>query len=234
MQPNTEENDAPAQTYRFSDYLGYLGLRCFASLIQIMSIERCDRMCRLMARLLTDWIPLRRKLIHENLQRVFPHWDAAQIRRVQREMWHHLLLMACEVVQAPRKIHRENWQSHFTIPDRRQFVQVIMDPRPVILVSGHFGNFELASFLTGLFGLPSTTIARPLDNGYVHDYVMGIRSLGGQHFLAKEGSSTAVQELLSEGGTLALLADQHGGSKGCWVDFLGHPASCHKGLALFR
>ena len=32
---------------------------------------------------------------------------------------------------------------------------------------------------------------------------------------------------------LVLLGDQHAGPKGCWVDFFGQPASCHKGVALF-
>jgi KDO2-lipid IV(A) lauroyltransferase len=141
--------------------------------------------------------------------------------------------MGCEVAHAPRKVHRENWYEHFEIPNRRRMLNVVLDHRPAVLVSGHYGNFELAGFLTGLFGLPSTTIARPLDNGFVHDYITQFRSLGGQHFLPKEGSSLPVQKLLSQGGKLALLADQHAGAKGCWVDFLGHPASCHKGLALF-
>jgi KDO2-lipid IV(A) lauroyltransferase len=172
-------------------------------------------------------------LIRDNLKLIFPDWDPARANEVQEKMWHHLLLMGCEVAQAPRKVHRENWREHFTIPDRRCMLAIVLDQRPSVLVSGHFGNFELAGFLTGLFGLPSTTIARPLDNGFVHDYVTRFRSLGGQHFLPKEGSSPTVQKLLAEGGNLALLADQHAGAKGCWVDFMGQPASCHKGLALF-
>ena len=30
-----------------------------------------------------------------------------------------------------------------------------------------------------------------------------------------------------------VLGDQHAGDKGCWVDFFGRPASCHKAIALF-
>jgi len=31
---------------------------------------------------------------------------------------------------------------------------------------------------------------------------------------------------------MALLADQHAGPKGCWVQFFGRPASAHKAIAL--
>ncbi len=51
--------------------------------------------------------------------------------------------------------------------------------------------------------------------------------------LPKDGSSQQIQNVLDGGGTLVLLGDQHAGPKGCWIDFLGRPASCHKAIALF-
>ena len=221
------------QKFEWQERLGYLVFRAVVCLVQILPLERCDRICKLLAKLFSTWIPLRQSLIRENLQMIFPEWGPDQSEQVTENMWHHLLLMGCEVAQAPRKIHRENWHEHFHIPDRRSMLEIVMNDRPTVLVSAHFGNFELAGFLTGLFGVATTTVARPLDNGFVHDYITKFRSQGGQYFLAKEGSSSQIQELLSNGGNLTLLADQHAGAKGCWVDFLGKPASCHKGLALF-
>jgi KDO2-lipid IV(A) lauroyltransferase len=148
-------------------------------------------------------------------------------------MWHHLLLMLCEISQASRKVHRSNWHEHFHIPDRRAVLEVIFDQRPKILVTGHFGNFELAGFVTGLFGISNTTIGRPLDNRFLQKFFNDFRSASGQHFIDKEGSAVAIQDLLDAGGTLALLADQHAGDRGVWAEFLGVPASCHKALALF-
>jgi Kdo2-lipid IVA lauroyltransferase/acyltransferase len=232
--PNQVTYEEPEhQSYHWKDRFAYFVFRTVICMVQSISLERCDRVCRILANVVSKYLPLRQSLIRENLKRVFPHWDSVQTRDVQEGMWHHLLLMGCEVAQAPRKVHRENWHEHFVIPDRKSMLRVVLDDRPSVLVSGHYGNFELAGFLTGLFGMPSTTLARPLDNGFVHDYIMQYRSLGGQHFLAKDGSAIAVQKLLSDGGNLSLLADQHAGPRGCWVDFLGHPASCHKALALF-
>jgi len=221
------------QTYSLMDRLSYSVFRVVICLVHIVSLERCDRICRLLAKLLSNWLPVRRSLIRENLQMIFPDWSPERSEKITEQMWHHLMLMGCEIAQAPRKIHRENWHNHFRIPDRRSMLRIVMDDRPTVLVSAHFGNFELAGFLTGLFGISTTTVARPLDNGFLHDYIAKFRSLGGQYFLAKEGSANEIQELLNRGGNLTLLADQHAGAKGCWVDFMGKPASCHKGLALF-
>ena len=49
----------------------------------------------------------------------------------------------------------------------------------------------------------------------------------------KQGCAPIVERWLQEGGMLSLLADQHAGPKGCWDNFLGVPASCHKALSLF-
>jgi Kdo2-lipid IVA lauroyltransferase/acyltransferase len=233
MRSSPDHEHPENQTYRLSDGLAYVALRALVLILQSLPIERCDRMCRLLAHVFIHWIPLRKKLIEQNLKLVFPEWTPSQSLGVQQEMWRHLLLMVCEIAHAPRKIHRENWYRHFHIKNRREILRVILDQRPKVLVSGHFGNFELAGFITGLFGIANTAIARPLDNGFVHDFISNFRSLGGQHLLPKTGSAVAIETLLQRGGSLSLLADQYGGPKGCWVDFLGHPASCHKALALF-
>lgn len=233
MSGTNSEHGRATQSYLFRDWVAYICLRVVMSAIQSISLERCDRLCRLLAYAFANWIPIRKELLEKNLTLIFPTWSAEKRYDTKFKMWHHLFLMCCEIAHAARKIQRENWHEFFHIPEREQLIRALLQERPVVIVSGHFGNFELASFLTGLFGIHSTTIARPLDNGFVHDYFMGFRAMGGQHFLSNEGTSQRVQSLLERGGRLALLADQHAGDKGCWVEFLGQPASCHKALALF-
>jgi len=217
---------------KVTDWLAYVVVRCVICAIQSVSLETCDRVCSILAAII-DRTPLRRNVIDPNVRLVFGALEPRMATALRIAMWRNLLLMICEISHAPRKIHRTNWREHFYIRDKDIGLQLMMDARPTVLVTGHFGNFELAGFVNGLFGLPSTTIARPLDNPQVNKFITEFRSLGGQHMLPKDGSSAAVQDILAQAGTLALLADQHAGAKGCWVDFFGHPTSCHKALALF-
>ncbi len=215
------------------DYCGYVALRCVLCFIQSISLESCDRWCRLISIGIADCTRIRRDPIDSNLELVYGSLQPQHRALLRRRMWHHLLLMVCEIAHAPRKIHRTNWREHFYIKHKNEMFQTMMDPRATVLVTGHFGNFEVAGYWAGMIGTPTTTIARPLDNPYVNDYFAQYRSFGGHRILPKEGSSTQVQEVLDAGGMLTLLADQHAGGKGCWVDFFGHPTSCHKALALF-
>ena len=231
--PTSAQTARQAPRGSWLDWLAYLAVRCIICAIHSCSLETCDRVCQLLARVLADWLPLRSKTINASLQMAYGPLSEAQFSLLRRRMWHHLLLMVCEIAHAPRKIHRTNWRDHIYVRDKNLRLGLLLDDRPTVLVTGHFGNFEVAGHAVGLFGMPTSSIARPLDNPYVDDFLTEFRSGTGQQILPKEGSSVAVQELLEAKGTLALLADQHAGLKGCWVDFFGHPTSCHKALALF-
>ncbi len=112
-------------------------------------------------------------------------------------------------------------------------MQTLFARHPNVVVSAHFGNFELAGYTLGLFGFGTYSVARPLDNSFLDRYVHDFRTATGEHILPKNGSSADIAQLLAEGGTLSVLADQHAGPKGCWVNFFGRPASTHKAIALF-
>ncbi|MGI9518010.1 MAG: lysophospholipid acyltransferase family protein, partial [Pirellulaceae bacterium] len=142
-------------------------------------------------------------------------------------------LMVCEIAQASRKIHTTNWREFVDIRDKRLMTSFYLDWRPTVMVGGHLGNFEEAVYVTGILGIPTYAIARPLDNPLLHKWLTGFRECRGQFILPTSGSATKIQEVLHAGGILSLLGDQHAGNKGCWVDFMGRPASCHKAVALF-
>ena len=213
--------------------LEVLLMQVILCVIQVLSIEACARVCRWLAWLVTDVVKFRKKIIRENILGVYPDATEERIHQMATEMWYHLFLMTCEVAHAPRRIHDSNWRKYVFIRDKVLMTKYLIDYRPLVAVSGHFGNFEMGGYVTGLLGMPSYTVARTLDNPYLNDFVNRFRSFNGQFLLPKEGSAPMIQEVMDSGGILTLLGDQHAGTKGCWVNFLGRPASCHKAVALF-
>ena len=215
------------------DFAAYLAVRTVIAVIQAVSIEMCERAADLIAYVLTYWIPVRRRVVDDNLRHVFPQKTVAERQKMTQAMWKHLFLMICEIAHIPRKVHETNWRDHVFIRGLPHLTTPLLAPRATVMVSGHYGNFEFAGHVTGLLGFPAYAIARPLDNPYLHQYVNRFRAAHGQYILPKQGSAEDVQRVLDSDGTLTVLGDQHAGPKGCWTDFLGRPASCHKALALF-
>src|SRR5207249_8657403 len=104
--------------------------------------------------------------------------------------------------------------------------------RPLLIVSGHFGNWGMGGYMLGLLGFRSYAVARPLDNPYLDEFLSRFRRRTGQKILAKKGDFYEMRRILAEGGVLATLADQDAGQRGLFVDFFGRPASTHKAIAL--
>jgi KDO2-lipid IV(A) lauroyltransferase len=230
--PKSDRRKYPALHSAF-DFCVYVMVRLLVATIQVLPTDTAASCCAGGAWLLTRVLGVRQETLQENFQRVYPQATHAQLQHLTQAMWYHLLLMLCEVAWAPRRLHRCNWQSHVFIPNSAHFLEHLLSRRATVLVTGHFGNFELGGYVTGLMGIRTTTIARRLDNAFLHDYVTRFRGGKGQRMVDKAGCAADVDRHLARGGTLSLLADQHGGPKGCWTPFLGHPASYHKALALF-
>ena len=113
--------------------------------------------------------------------------------------------MIAEIAQTPRKVHETNWKEHSHIVNQEQFVRTLLSGRPLVLISGHFGNFELGGYLMGLFGFPTYTVARELDNPYLDRFINDFRGRTGQYMLPKKGSGADIQKVLERGGILTLL-----------------------------
>ncbi|MGD0899904.1 MAG: lysophospholipid acyltransferase family protein [Thermoguttaceae bacterium] len=217
---------------RARDYFVYVALRILICIVQALPMEIGRGLARGMAWLFDEVLRLRAEVVEENLAHAFPDLSAADRRGLARRMWEHLFLLAFEVVHIPRKIHQTNWRQYVRLSGVAPLVRLLLSPRPVIVVTGHFGNFELGGYALGILGFPTYTVARNLDNPYLDRYLSRFRGATGQFLIPKNGGYDQILDVLSGGGTMALLADQHAGDKGCWVEFFGRPASAHKAIAL--
>ena len=218
---------------RCLDRLAYGAVRVVICVIQALPRSTCERGARKLSALLANRLRIRRTVVRDNLRMAFPAMTAEERRRTARGMWEHLLLMVVEIAHANRVIHKTTWRRHLRIHGMEEIVRTLWLERPKVILSGHYGNFELAAYLFGLFGLRIFSVARELDNPHLDRFVTEFRESRGQRILPKKGSAPDVAQVLDEHGAIGLLGDQAAGPKGCWVDFFGRPASVHKAIGVF-
>ena len=214
------------------DYLVYVLVRLFVCVVQAIRLETGVAIADTFAWLACDVLRLRGKVVDENLRHAFPDLDARQRRRVTRQMWRHLILLVLEVAHVPRKVHSTNWRKFVCVKNVEPLLRAFLENRPVVVVTGHFGNFEVGGYMLGLLGFPTHSVARTLDNRHLNDFLERFRGAPGQHIIPKTGGYDQILEVLGGRGTMAFLADQAAGPKGCWVDFFGRQASTYKAIAL--
>ena len=95
--------------------------------------------------------------------------------------------------------------------------------RPVILVSGHFGNYEAARACLVARGARIGGLYRPMTNPYFNaHYVATMEAFGGPIFAQGRAGTGGFVRHLKSGGLLVLLFDQS--AAGEVIDFLGKPA----------
>ncbi|MDR3181532.1 MAG: lysophospholipid acyltransferase family protein [Planctomycetaceae bacterium] len=214
------------------DYLIYLIVRVLFCTVQSLSLQTGHRFARAAAFVFTDIIPVRQKLLYQNLNIAFPDLSDTDRHRLIRAMWEHLFLMGVEVALARRHIRDVNWQEHINLIGAEPLLDLLNQDRPLIIVTGHFGNFEIGGFALGVLTYPSHTVARTLDNPYLNQFIKDFRESTGQYLIAKKGGAGDIIRVLENNGLIAFLTDQAASRKDCKVNFFGKPAQTFKAIAV--
>ncbi len=229
----------------------YLLFRLGICLLQLLTVRQTARLAEGLAWLLVDVLPrrwTRYEIASHNIQRALgsggfhdrdlagpmmgSYPSPAEIQKIIRRMWVHLFRLVAEMAQLPRKMTLTNCREVIVFRNRRVVMEAFCTGRPVIVLGGHFGNWEVSTATFGLFGLPMGIVGRELDNPYLNEWFAKSRMATGHRLYLKKGASDGMLELLEAGGNLGLLCDQDAGPKGMFVDFFGQPASTFKSIAL--
>ncbi len=159
-------------------------------------------------------------------------YNIQQIRRMAQRCLESVTMFAVEVICLPRMLTASSWSRYVRLTDFDDALDLILSGRGLILVTGHYGSFELMGHLLANLGLDVAAVMRPLDNVYLNRFVVVSRRTHGLALLDKKGAMARAEELLREGALLCFIGDQDAGRKGLFVDFFGRPASTYKSIAL--
>lgn len=217
------------------DYLVYLAVRGFVCVVQALDWDTAYGFADFLAWLAYRIDKRHRIVALENLRHAFPDWTELRRDRTVRETYRHFIAMVVEMIRGPRVLGPRNLDRYIryeTKSDRDRVLAMLNSNRPVLMLTGHFGNWELYGYALSLFGVRISAVARPLDNPYLDRFLNSFRGATGQRMIAKNGEFDRINALMAAGGNLALLVDQDAGQKGLFVDFFGRPASTYKSIAL--
>ncbi len=229
---NPKKKKKKKKHHPVTDWLGYIALRILVLFLSLFSIERNLRTARFLGRMLWKHYHRGRDRALNNLRASYPGKDEDWYHRIARKSFEHIAMMAMDVMFTPKLVKKENWRHYSRFKNAERAKWLSKENKGLIMVTGHYGNFEIIGYMLGLFGFNVYSIARPLDNTYINNYLYGIRQRKGQKIIDKKGAAEIMEKLTSEGATLAFIADQDAGRKGIFVDFFGRKASTYKSIGL--
>jgi len=172
----------------------------------------------------------RREVALSNLERVFgDRFDERERRRIVLASTRNMTKTMLELLKLPA-MSREQLERFAPVRGEEHLREAAEAGDGVIVVTPHFGNWELMAARIASLGYDLSVIAREANDPVTADLIRNSRESSGEQVLERH----QVREMLRtlrEGNVLGILPDQHAGHTGIWLTFMGLPACTAVGPA---
>jgi len=175
---------------------------------------------------------IRRQVALVNLARAFPGNSRTRNRQISQSLYQNLGKNLVELLRF-KKTDGQAIKDKVALKDTEYFDQIIKQGRGGILVSGHFGNWEVYAAAIANSGYHFSVVVYPQHNVYVDRMLNSLRRSKNINIIYKKDASREVLRELRLNHFVAMLSDQDAGRDGAFVDFIGQKASTTKGPAIF-
>ena len=188
-------------------------------------------------KLLYHVLPIRRRVVLDNLRRVFGgRIDEAAIRALAQAFYGHCARMLIEFVTFPW-LSAAQRAARIRVENIEAILRVYERGHGVLVLAGHFGNWEVAT-VAGIGNFPRYRgqfhiLRRPLSPRWLDRLVTRRFRRAGLGVLPKKGTLDVIMDRLAATDAVVFILDQHaGGRDGVAVEFFDHPAWTFRSLAL--
>lgn len=168
-----------------------------------------------------------------NLRIAFPEKSEGERVRILRESCRNLGRVGAEICHLS-SLTRENLGRYVRLRDPAAWQAAIDDTmaRGGLILTGHFGNWEMLAYAHGLLGHPVALVHRPMRNPLVDHGIAELRGGSGTVALPKRAAAKEILRTLRRKGIVVIPMDQNqSAGLGVFVDFFGKPACTTFGLA---
>jgi Kdo2-lipid IVA lauroyltransferase/acyltransferase len=200
-------------------------------LLRALPLERAIRVGAAMGTVTLAFDLYNRSIGRRNLEIAFAGAKREERANILRETYRNFGRMAAEWVHLPA-FERANIEHYVTYSGREHWDDAIRraQGRGILLLTGHFGNFELLSVAHSIYGNQIAIVQRPNRNPLLDTAVATRRRRFGNLTVERKGAARDVMRLLRSNWMVAIPLDldtRHG----TFVDFFGLPAATNPALA---
>ena len=208
----------------------YSTLSVLSSILKILSVRKLHIISQNLASILFNYIPKRKNTALKNLKIAFPdksdEWINTTLKKCYSFFTYNFLQFLAFPFD-PNSIEIE-------VVGKKYLNNAINENSGTVLVSAHFGSWEILGYWFGINNYPLVGIAQKQKNKGANLFFEEKRQLSGIKQVYRKSSMDSLYEILNANKILGLVSDQDARGKGVFVDFFNKPASTHKGAALFH
>jgi len=173
-----------------------------------------------------------RNVALRNLRAAYGHEKSeAEIRKIAREVFRHFARGAVEFFYF-LSLRPDQIGAMIDLEGRENLDEVLAEGRGCIIITAHYGNWELLARKSVIEGYKLNVIARNSDDPGMTGIATRIRESGGYRVFDKDQPLIGALRALRKNEILGILPDQNE-SNGIMVDFFSRPAATATGPAAF-
>ena len=214
--------------------LEYAGLRTAVAALSALRWRRASALGGALGRLGYSPFGVRRRVVERQIEAAFPEWDSARVAQVARGAYDHLGRLAVETALMPSLGQRGILELVSRTTGWDLLERAAAEKRGVLLIAGHFGNWEVSGAYIAARGIPVDVIVRRMSNSIFDRYLNQTRADLGMTVVYDSDAVRRTTRSIKEGRAIGFLADQGVlNLASTYVPFFGRPAKTPRGPAVF-
>ncbi len=211
------------------DYIAYIIVRLLNEILRFVPISISLWIGRRLGSIAFFFNKKRRLIAYANLKAAFAKEKRpADLKSITKKVYQNLVQTFMEVLNLT-KVNRKYVDSYVEVVNMERIRNASSSGRGTILLTGHFGNWELSSLVSSVEGYPILVLAREQKMKRLNELLNRLRESNGCKVIRKGISTKNILKALYEKNIVGILSDQDAGKAGVFVDFFGRPTSSHSG-----
>lgn len=196
---------------------------------KILTLKQCEMLANGLGSIAYDVLKIRRKIVQKNLGHTFPDKSPEEIDSLARMVYHRQALNIIEVLRISLIKDKADASKLLDI-DGREFMEKTRGAgKGGVVVSAHFGNWELLGVCTGMLVTPMNIVIKKLKNPFIDARMNALRTKNGNNVIDKRNALRTGLDILKKGGVVTVLGDQSDPKAGFMTEFLGRRATAFLG-----
>jgi KDO2-lipid IV(A) lauroyltransferase len=205
----------------------------FSKFFSLFGIDRAKYFASLLAFIFFYLIPLRKGVVLNNLKTAFPDLDKRQIKKLAYKNYKSFAIVVIEIMCIP-SLSEEKLQEKIKCDDIDIINEKYKEKNSIILLTGHFGNWELGAMVVGLLAdFHLSVLVKTQRNRIFSKWMNKAREkFGNSTIVLKKGyGAREIFKSLKSGGGVGIVGDQRGKRESIRVKFFGKDTPLFSGSA---
>ena len=214
----------------FTHKITYHFLGFISNLVTKLSLRTQIIISQNIASVLYHYIPKRKNVAIKNIQTAFPKCSDIWVANTLKKCYKFFAYNFIQFLALPKSTDSIKIQ----INGQTALDNAIEQEKGVILISSHFGPWEILGHWLGVNNYQLRGVAHKQKNKGANRFFEEKRQLSGIKHIYRKVGVDVLYNILEEKKILGLVSDQDAKDKGIFINFFNKPASTHKGAAIFH